>query len=88
LFPTDLGGSPLTVVIGRGSIGKTVVEVYIVNGSTSTLVQTLQWAGVTSGENLATFEIPAALFVVNPYLTDKYKPKSGESKWNRKPSAV
>lgn len=66
LFPAELGGSLLTVAIGRGSIGKTVVEVYIVNGSTSTLVQTLQWAGVTSGENLATFEIPAALFVVNP----------------------
>lgn len=66
LFPADLGGSPLTVTIGRGSIGKTVVEVYIVVGSTSTLVQTLQWADVVSGENSATFEIPASLFVVEP----------------------
>ncbi|MBE7436581.1 MAG: hypothetical protein HS100_21880 [Anaerolineales bacterium] len=66
LFPAKLGDSPLTITIGRGSIGKTVVEVYIVNGSTSTLVQTIQWADVVSGENLATFEIPAALIVVKP----------------------
>lgn len=66
LFPTELGGSSLTVTIGRGSIGKTVVEVYVAIGSTSTLIQTIQWAGVTSGENLATFEVPASLFEVTP----------------------
>lgn len=66
LFPAELGDSPLTITIGRGSIGKTVVEVYIVNGSTSTLVQTIQWADVVSGENLAAFEIPASLFMVKP----------------------
>jgi len=66
LFPADLGGSPLTVTIGRGSIGKTVVEVYVVVGSASTLIQTLEWADVVSGENSAAFEISPSLFVVSP----------------------
>ena len=66
LFPKELGASPLTITIGRGSIGKTTVEVYLANGSESRLLQTLEWGGVTSGENLKTFEIPASLFKVNP----------------------
>lgn len=66
LFPIELGTSALTVTIGRGSIGKTSVEMYIITGGDSILIQTLLWAGVTNGENLKTFELPASLFRANP----------------------
>ncbi|MBN2116458.1 MAG: hypothetical protein JW730_07805 [Anaerolineales bacterium] len=66
LFPTDLGPSTLVITIGRGNIGSTIVEVYTANGSDVTPVKTLEWSGITGGENLKSFEIPILLVDAEP----------------------
>jgi len=66
LFPTELGTLTLVITIGRGNIGATTIELFILNGSDVTPVKTLQWSGITSGENLKSFEVPISLVDRSP----------------------
>ena len=61
LFPTELGTPTLVITIGRGNIGSTIVELYAVNGSDVIPVKTLEWSGITGGENLKSFEVLISL---------------------------
>ncbi len=58
LFPTKAENGIINITIGRGNIGSTTIEVFTVNGADVTPVDTLEWSGTTSGENLKSFEVP------------------------------
>jgi hypothetical protein len=67
LFLEGFTQSSFMVTIGRGNLGATNVETYVVRGSDSNIVKTLQWSGLTGdGQNLKSFEIPSSPFGAPP----------------------
>jgi hypothetical protein len=66
LFPTELGTATLGITIGRGNLGSTTIELFTVKGSAVTPVTTLNWSGITGGENLKSFEVPISLVDASP----------------------
>jgi hypothetical protein len=66
LFPTELGTQTLAITIGRGNLGATTVELFVVSGAQVTPVTSLNWSGITGGENLRSYEVPIALAEASP----------------------
>jgi hypothetical protein len=66
LFPTELGTLTLVITIGRGNLGSTTIELFAVKGSEVTPVTSLNWSGITGGENLKSYEVPISLVDASP----------------------
>jgi len=57
LIPEDPVNSDVALTIGRGSLGRTEVEVWVVNGLEEVRVDTLVWAGIVEGDNQVSFDV-------------------------------